>query len=255
MVTGDNALTARAIALNCGIISNVPVPRDIRELEPVVMEGKRFAERVLNADGTINYVEFNKIWPSLRVMARCSPTDKYTLVSGLIHEGEVVAVTGDGTNDGPALAEADVGFAMGSGTQVAKEASDIIILDDNFTSMVKAISWGRNVYDSIAKFITFQLTVNIVAITVAFFGAAIIQESPLRAVQMLWVNLIMDSFASLALATELPTPELLKRKPYPRKQRLISDVMIRQILGPPHATLPCSTASSSFLRAENLPSS
>jgi len=114
-----------------------------------------------------------------------------------------------------------------AGTDVAKEASDIILTDDNFTSIVKAVMWGRNVYDSIAKFLQFQLTVNVVAVTIAFVGACAINDSPLRAVQMLWVNLIMDTLASLALATEMPTEDLLKRKPYGRTKSLISRTMVK----------------------------
>ncbi|KAG8264669.1 ATPase, Ca transporting, plasma membrane [Homalodisca vitripennis] len=118
-----------------------------------------------------------------------------------------------------------------AGTDVAKEASDIILTDDNFSSIVKAVMWGRNVYDSIAKFLQFQLTVNIVAVIVAFIGACAVQDSPLKAVQMLWVNLIMDTLASLALATEMPTPDLLLRKPYGRTKPLISRTMMKNILG------------------------
>ncbi|OQR83561.1 P-type ATPase (P-ATPase) Superfamily, partial [Achlya hypogyna] len=158
MVTGDNIATAKSIALKCGILS----PND----GSLVMEGAEFRRRVLDTNGNIVQSEFDKIWPMLRVLARSSPKDKYTLVSGLIqsnlfpHGPQVVAVTGDGTNDAPALKKADVGFAMGiCGTAVAKDASDIILMDDNFKSIVNAVKWGRNVYDSISKFLQFQLTV------------------------------------------------------------------------------------------------
>ncbi|XP_037615855.1 plasma membrane calcium-transporting ATPase 1a isoform X1 [Sebastes umbrosus] len=229
MVTGDNINTARAIASKCGIL----LPGD----DFICIEGKEFNRRIRNEKGEIEQERIDKIWPKLRVLARSSPTDKHTLVKGIIdstviEQRQVVAVTGDGTNDGPALKKADVGFAMGiAGTDVAKEASDIILTDDNFSSIVKAVMWGRNVYDSISKFLQFQLTVNVVAVIVAFTGACITQDSPLKAVQMLWVNLIMDTFASLALATEPPTEALLLRKPYGRNKPLISRTMMKNILG------------------------
>ncbi|XP_048352263.1 plasma membrane calcium-transporting ATPase 4 isoform X2 [Sphaerodactylus townsendi] len=229
MVTGDNINTARAIATKCGIL----LPGE----DFLCLEGKEFNRLIRNEKGEVEQEQLDKIWPKLRVLARSSPTDKHTLVKGIIdsttgERREVVAVTGDGTNDGPALKKADVGFAMGiAGTDVAKEASDIILTDDNFTSIVKAVMWGRNVYDSISKFLQFQLTVNIVAVIVAFTGACITQDSPLKAVQMLWVNLIMDTFASLALATEPPSESLLLRKPYGRNKPLISRTMMKNILG------------------------
>ncbi|XP_062977268.1 plasma membrane calcium-transporting ATPase 2 isoform X2 [Elgaria multicarinata webbii] len=229
MVTGDNINTARAIAIKCGILH----PGE----DFLCIEGKEFNRRIRNEKGDIEQERIDKIWPKLRVLARSSPTDKHTLVKGIIdstqvEQRQVVAVTGDGTNDGPALKKADVGFAMGiAGTDVAKEASDIILTDDNFSSIVKAVMWGRNVYDSISKFLQFQLTVNVVAVIVAFTGACITQDSPLKAVQMLWVNLIMDTFASLALATEPPTESLLLRKPYGRNKPLISRTMMKNILG------------------------
>ncbi|XP_043071831.1 plasma membrane calcium-transporting ATPase 2 isoform X7 [Drosophila grimshawi] len=229
MVTGDNINTARSIAGKCGILR----PND----DFLILEGKEFNQRIRDSNGDIQQHLLDKVWPKLRVLARSSPTDKYTLVKGMIDSTvtdnrEVVAVTGDGTNDGPALKKADVGFAMGiAGTDVAKEASDIILTDDNFSSIVKAVMWGRNVYDSIAKFLQFQLTVNVVAVIVAFIGACAVQDSPLKAVQMLWVNLIMDTLASLALATEVPTPDLLLRKPYGRTKPLISRTMMKNILG------------------------
>ncbi|XP_014867713.1 PREDICTED: plasma membrane calcium-transporting ATPase 1-like isoform X4 [Poecilia mexicana] len=229
MVTGDNINTARAIATKCGIL----LPGE----EFLCLEGKEFNTQIRNDKGEVEQERLDKVWPKLRVLARSSPTDKHTLVKGIIDSTvaetrQVVAVTGDGTNDGPALKKADVGFAMGiAGTDVAKEASDIILTDDNFTSIVKAVMWGRNVYDSISKFLQFQLTVNVVAVIVAFTGACITQDSPLKAVQMLWVNLIMDTLASLALATEPPTESLLLRKPYGRDKPLISRTMMKNILG------------------------
>ncbi|XP_048878050.1 plasma membrane calcium-transporting ATPase 2 isoform X6 [Brienomyrus brachyistius] len=229
MVTGDNINTARAIAIKCGIIH----PGE----DFLCIDGKEFNRRIRNEKGEVEQERIDKVWPKLRVLARSSPTDKHTLVKGIIdstmvEQRQVVAVTGDGTNDGPALKKADVGFAMGiAGTDVAKEASDIILTDDNFSSIVKAVMWGRNVYDSISKFLQFQLTVNVVAVIVAFTGACITQDSPLKAVQMLWVNLIMDTFASLALATEPPTESLLMRKPYGRNKPLISSTMTKNILG------------------------
>ncbi|XP_077066920.1 plasma membrane calcium-transporting ATPase 4 isoform X2 [Siphateles boraxobius] len=229
MVTGDNINTARAIATKCGILHTGD--------DFLCIEGKEFNRRIRNELGEIEQERLDKVWPKLRVLARSSPTDKHTLVKGIIdstvvEQRQVVAVTGDGTNDGPALKKADVGFAMGiAGTDVAKEASDIILTDDNFSSIVKAVMWGRNVYDSISKFLQFQLTVNVVAVIVAFTGACITQDSPLKAVQMLWVNLIMDTFASLALATEPPNEALLLRKPYGRNKPLISRTMMKNILG------------------------
>merc|ERR1719233_1551312 len=224
MVTGDNMDTARAIAVKCGIIKP--------DTSFLVIDGNEFNERVRDSGtGEVKQDLMDKVWPDLRVLARSQPKDKYLLVKGIISSSltkcrEVVAVTGDGTNDAPALKEADVGFAMGiSGTDVAKEASDIIITDDNFSSIVSAVLWGRNVYDSISKFLQFQLTVNIVAIIIAFVGACVTNVSPLKSVQMLWVNLIMDSLAALALATESPSPSLLNRQPYGRTASLISPHM------------------------------
>ena len=186
MVTGDNLATARAIAVKCGILK--PENSDF-----LVLEGEEFNRRVKNEEGEVDQKKLDEIWPQLGVLARSKPRDKFTLVHGIINSKvsasrEVVAVTGDGTNDAPALKEADVGFAMGiAGTEVAKEASDIILTDDNFNSIVKAVLWGRNVYDSICKFLQFQLTVNLVAVLIAFIGAATLKASPLRALQMLWV--------------------------------------------------------------------
>mmetsp|Transcript_51442 Transcript_51442/g.121865 ORF Transcript_51442/g.121865 Transcript_51442/m.121865 type:complete len:1189 (+) Transcript_51442:158-3724(+) len=247
MVTGDNLATAKAISRKAGILSE----DGERTGSEIAMTGEQFRSRVLTAQDSehpekcINQDEFDQIWPKLRVLARSTPTDKLVLVTGIqksrIQVGgfnrQVVAVTGDGTNDAPALKQADVGFAMYiNGTQVAQQAADIVILDDNFQSIVAAVKWGRCVYDNICKFLQFQLTVNITACTLAFFGAAVLTESPLNVIQLLWVNLIMDSFASLALATEDPNrvpglkEQLLDRHPYPRTAPLLSKVMVRNMI-------------------------
>ena len=139
----------------------------------------------------------------------------------------IVGVTGDGSNDAPALSTANIGLAMNAGTDLAKEAAGIVLLDNNFASIVTAVNWGRNIFDSIRKFIQFQLSVNIVAMAIAFVGACIISQSPLTAVQLLWINLIMDSLASLALATDPPKPEQLKRPPVKIDEYIITKVISR----------------------------
>ncbi|KAJ3193034.1 hypothetical protein HK101_005554 [Irineochytrium annulatum] len=223
MVTGDNLVTARSIAMKAGIIEG---PED------ETLEGPVFR--------TLTREQLDDILPRLRVLARSSPLDKQILVQNLKRLGETVAVTGDGTNDAPALRAADVGFSMGiAGTEVAKEASDIVLLDDNFVSLSKAIIWGRSVYDSVRKFLQFQLTVNVTAVFLAVITAFLTgilsytkePVSVLSAVQLLWVNLIMDTFAALALATDPPTPDLLDRAPARRTDPLINFDMWKMVLG------------------------
>lgn len=190
-------------------------------------------KRRIRVDTIKNKKEFQKIVPSLLVLARSRPQDKYALVLGLKEMGHVVAVTGDGTNDAPALSKADVGFAMGiAGTDIAKSAADVIITNDDFSSIVSAVVRGRNIYDSIRKFLMFQLTVNVVAVVGTFFSAIWLNHPIITAVQMLWINLIMDTLASLALATEPPiAKDLLNRKPHPKNSSIISKKMLKHVLG------------------------
>ncbi|KAG6961972.1 hypothetical protein JG687_00007401 [Phytophthora cactorum] len=175
--------------------------------------------------------DVSKLIPRLQVLARSSPDDKFRLVNLLKDRSEVVGVTGDGTNDAPALRTADVGMAMGiTGTDLAKEASDIIIMDDKFSSIRKAVLWGRCVYDNIRKFLQFQLTVNIVALVVTFVSAVTGKEPPLNSVMMLWINLIMDTMGALALGTEAPTEALLDRRPYKKSAKLLGRCMVKNIV-------------------------
>jgi Ca2+-transporting ATPase len=174
-----------------------------------------------------------EIVPRLQVLARSSPEDKKVLVETLKMIGEIVGVTGDGTNDGPALKTANVGFSMGiAGTEVAKEASDIILMDDNFSSIVKAIMWGRCVNDAIRKFLQFQISTNVTAVIITFVSAvsSVQETSVLSAVQLLWINIIMDTFAALALATDPATENLLDRKPDKKNAPLFSAEMYKMIL-------------------------
>ncbi|RYY37378.1 HAD family hydrolase, partial [archaeon] len=218
MVTGDHRDTAAHIAQECGILRP--------GLE--VMEGSAF--RHLSNEQRVD------VCTRLAVLARSSPTDKYLLVKTLKEMNEVVAVTGDGTNDAPALRAADVGLAMGiAGTEVAKEASDIVILDDRFSSIVASVRWGRSIKENIRKFLTFQLTINMVALTLTFVTACAnggsTDKFPITPVQLLWVNLIMDSFAALALATEPPSEQLMAHAPQGKTERLITRTMMKNMVG------------------------
>ncbi|XP_044381954.1 calcium-transporting ATPase 5, plasma membrane-type isoform X6 [Triticum aestivum] len=217
MVTGDNVETAKAIAFECGILN----AKDAAS-ETIIIEGKVFREMSETAR--------EEVADKITVMARSSPNDKLLLVQALKRKGHVVAVTGDGTNDAPALHEADIGLSMGiSGTEVAKESSDIIILDDDFTSVVKVVRWGRSVYANIQKFIQFQLTVNVAALVINVVAAVSSGAVPLNAVELLWVNLIMDTLGALALATEPPTDNLMKRHPVGRREPLVTNIMWRNL--------------------------
>ncbi|KAG2691984.1 hypothetical protein I3760_08G032000 [Carya illinoinensis] len=218
MVTGDNIQTAKAIALEAGILDSA-----VDATEPNLIEGPVFR--------ALSDAERENIADKISVMGRSSPNDKLLLVQALRKKGHVVAVTGDGTNDAPALHEADIGLAMGiAGTEVAKESSDIIILDDNFASVVKVVRWGRSVYANIQKFIQFQLTVNVAALIINVVAAVSSGAVPLNAVQLLWVNLIMDTLGALALATEPPTDHLMHRPPVGRREPLITNIMWRNLL-------------------------
>nr|XP_043636890.1 calcium-transporting ATPase 12, plasma membrane-type-like [Erigeron canadensis] len=218
MITGDNVFTAKAIATECGILES---GEEVCEEE--VVEGAQF--RNFTDEERMERVD------RIRVMARSSPFDKLLMVQCLKRKGHVVAVTGDGTNDAPALKEADIGLSMGiQGTEVAKQSSDIVILDDDIASVSTVLMWGRCVYNNIQKFIQFQLTVNVAALVINFIAAVSSGDVPLTAVQLLWVNLIMDTLGALALATERPTKDLLNKPPVGRVEPLITNIMWRNLL-------------------------
>lgn len=213
MITGDNKDTAIAIAKECGIINNI---------NDIVLTSDELNKRT--------DAEIKQILPHLKVVARSFPQDKSRLVKISREMNLVVGMTGDGVNDAPALKKADVGFSMGSGTEVAKEASDIVILDDNFKSISKAILFGRTIFKSIRKFIIFQLTVNICAVSLSIIGPFIGVETPVTVIQMLWINMVMDTLAGLAFSFEPPLLEYMDEKPKKKDEQIINKYMINEIL-------------------------
>ena len=216
IVTGDTAATAREIARQVGLWSDDDTDRQlITGPEFAALSDTELLERVMD----------------LKVIARARPMDKKRLVETLQLLGQVVAVTGDGTNDAPALKAAHVGLSMGDGTSVAKEASDITIIDNSFSSIGRAVMWGRSLYRNIQRFILFQMTVNVVACLIVLAGAFMGTEVPLTVTQMLWVNLIMDTFAAMALASLPPSTSVMKEKPRDRRSFIINRDMARQIIG------------------------
>lgn len=214
MITGDNRETAVAIAREAGLLSGSGEKAVLTSGELSALEDEELKKRL----------------PGLRVVARALPADKSRLVRVAQEAGLVVGMTGDGINDTPALKKADVGFAMGSGTEVAKEAGDIVILDDNFASIARAVLYGRTIFKSIRKFIVFQLTMNLCAVGVSLIGPFIGIDTPVTVIQMLWINMIMDTLAGLAFAGEAPLEEYMKEPPKRRDEQIISRGMLHQIL-------------------------
>lgn len=216
IVTGDTPGTAREIARQIGLWND-------HDTDQSIITGPEF--EALSDEEVRLRVE------QLKIIARARPMDKRRLVEALQKNGEVVAVTGDGTNDAPALRAAHVGLSMGDGTSVAKEASDITIIDNSFSSIGKAVMWGRSLYQNIQRFLLFQLTVNVTACLLVLFGAFMDTESPLTVTQMLWINLIMDTFAAMALASLPPSDAVMKDKPRNRYKSILTKEMLREIVG------------------------
>ena len=236
MITGDNVETARAIAYDIGLIDR----RDAVIDEPgaAVLTSPKFNEWYeemtarKKSDDAPGAEELASRLAGMRVLARARPLDKYKMVELLQERGQVVAVTGDGTNDAPALKRADVGLAMGiTGTEVAKEASKIVLLDDSFATIVKAVLWGRSLYENIQRFIQFQLTINVSALTIAFLGPFFGVKPPFTVLQLLWINVIMDTFASIALCSEPPREGLMRLPPKRRDESILTRPMLVTIFG------------------------
>lgn len=232
MISGDNLHTAIACAIQAGIIGEDDVKEEFR-----CMTGEQFRKEVGNftldpktGKYTFDKGRFKNVADNLLVLARSTYEDKLHLIVGLKQIGSQVAVTADGINDAPALKEANVGFCMGlSGCEVAKDSADILILDDNFNSVFKATLWGRNILDNIRKFIQFQMTVNVVCVIITFLGGATLGTPPFSVIQLLWVNMIMDTLAAISLATEPPNPHNMKLEKQKKTDKIVLPVMWRNI--------------------------
>lgn len=217
IVTGDTPGTAKEIARQIGLWN------DAKDTERNIITGPEFA--------ALSDEELQERILDLKIISRARPMDKKRLVETLQKKNQVVAVTGDGTNDAPALRAAHVGLSMGDGTSVAKEASDITIIDNSFSSIGKAVMWGRSLYQNIQRFLLFQLTVNVTACFLVLCGAFMGTESPLTVTQMLWINLIMDTFAAMALASLPPSESVMKDRPRDRNAFILNKPMLREIIG------------------------
>ncbi|MDE5976132.1 MAG: HAD-IC family P-type ATPase, partial [Muribaculaceae bacterium] len=217
IVTGDTPGTAKEIGRQVGLWN------DATDGDENIITGTEFA--------ALSDEEMRKRVGKIKIIARARPMDKKRLVESLQANNEVVAVTGDGTNDAPALKAAHVGLSMGDGTSVAKEASDITIVDNSFSSIGRAVMWGRSLFQNIQRFILFQMTVNVAACFIVLAGAFMGTESPLTVTQMLWVNLIMDTFAAMALASLPPSESVMKEKPRSREAFIINRPMWQSIVG------------------------
>ena len=213
MVTGDNLETAISIGKDAGIIQSS---------QDLALESNDLAR--------MSDTEIENILTNLKIVARAMPRDKSRLVKIAQGKGLVVGMTGDGVNDAPALKQADVGFSMGSGTEVSKEASDIVIMDDNFLSIAKAILFGRTIFKSIRKFIIFQLTVNLCAISLSILGPFIGIDTPVTVIQMLWINMIMDTLAGIAFSYEAPLDEYMDEPPKGKSEHIMNQYMMGEIL-------------------------
>ena len=233
LVSGDHLDTARQVALKSGIMTqqesfkknSVMLGIDFRERIGGLVQDSNGAERI----GDI--AEFESIVKNLKVLARANSSDKHLLIIGLQQLGRKVAATGDGIFDSMALNTSDVGLAMGSSDYSCKQASSIILTNNDFEAAIRAVMWGRNIYHNISRFLQFQITINITALLSIFFGIIIFQEPPFSAVQLLWVNLIMDTFGALALSTEPPMRSVIKGPSFKSNAKLINGFVWRQILG------------------------